>query len=53
MRFTFGLNGCLTSMLRAQSQNLHKVNAEHKADLKVKLGLEIHARILSQTKIFS
>ena len=56
MRFSVSLNGYLTSILRAQNvkkPKLSELNGGENADIKVKLGLEIHARILSKSKIFS
>lgn len=53
MRFTFRLNGRLTSALKNQIKANLKQADDAVNDLKVKVGLEIHARILSKTKIFS
>ena len=51
MLFSSKLNSYLSFALKNQA-NLSKFSPDH-ADLKVKIGLEIHARILSQSKIFS
>lgn len=54
MRFSLRLDTKLSQSLKKQLKNSLKssVNSEEN-DLKVKIGLEIHARILSKTKIFS
>ena len=52
MKFTAKLNFYLTSALKSQAK-VNKINSENVDNLKVKIGLEIHARILSKSKIFS
>ena len=52
MKLTSKLNQYLTSALKNQAK-ANKINSENADNLKVKIGLEIHARILSKSKIFS
>jgi hypothetical protein len=52
MKFTSKLKYYLTSALKNQAK-VNKINSENVDNLKVKIGLEIHARILSKSKIFS
>jgi len=52
MKLTSKLNHYLTSALKNQAK-ANKINSENVDNLKVKIGLEIHARILSESKIFS
>lgn len=52
MIFSSKLKYYLTFALQNQA-NFSKVSSENVDLLKIKIGLEIHARILTRTKIFS
>ena len=44
---------CYLTFALKNQPNFNKMSSENTDSLKVKIGLEIHARILSKSKIFS